>query len=99
MESIKKIKNLYESFIKAKKHFEAATNEYTLTEFIKIKNELFSLLDKIIISGDNWSFNTEEYHKCLICKYAFYTPEKYIIKYRKIIHELFECDEILNMQK
>ena len=97
MESISKIKILYELYNKAKKHFELGPNEHTFREFIKIKHELYSQLDKIFITSDKWIY-IEGYHKCLTCSYAFYTPEKDIIKYRKIIHELFECDEILNLQ-
>jgi hypothetical protein len=98
MESITKIKNLYESFIKAKKHFEIGPNEHTFGEFVKIKHELYLELDKIFITEDRWINTLDKYHKCLTCSYSFYTPEKDIIKYRKIIHELFECDELLNLQ-
>jgi len=99
MESIIKIKNLYDLYIKAKKHFELGANEHTFREFIKIKHELYSHLDTIFITDDKWIYNQEGYHKCLTCSYSFYTPEKDIIKYRKIIHELFECDELLNLHK
>ena len=73
-ESIIKIKILYDLYNKAKKHFESATNEYTFGEFIKIKHELYSQLDKIFITEDNWIYNKEGYHKCVICSYSFYTP-------------------------
>lgn len=99
MDSISKIKKIYESYKKAKNHFECATNTHTFLEFVKIKNELYLLLDLINISDKNWILTPEKYHKCLKCKYSFYTPEKYMIKYRKIIHDLFECEEILNLQK
>lgn len=98
MDSITEIKKIYDLYNKAKKHFESATNEYTIGEFIKIKHMLYLELDKIFLTEDNWKFTVQEYHKCLTCGYSFCTPEKEIIKYRKIIHELFECDNILKLQ-
>lgn len=93
---IDEIQILYKKYVKATRTYEHITTINNAKKFIDIEKELYDNLDLIILDEDNWLIDDEHYNICKKCNYKFIRLDKYHVKYKKILHELFHCSICTN---
>ena len=88
---IYEIQILYIKFVKASRKYENITTIDNAKKFMNIEKELYDNLDLLNLDEDKWLIDDEHYNVCKKCNYKFIRLDKYNVKYKKILHELFHC--------
>jgi hypothetical protein len=92
--------DLYTKMIKAKQHYQHITTNQNFEIFYEIEQQLFRALDNILLNNNNilndniWIINDDKSIKCIKCIYCDYCivcNDTKLLKYKKIIHQKFNC--------
>ena len=89
--------DLYNKMIKAKNHYQHITTNQNFEIFYEIERQLFRELDNILLNDNNWIIFDDKFDKsikcikCILCDYHFICFDEKLIKYKKIIHQEFNC--------